>query len=467
MQIFPAPPIKPFQRLHVSEGLLITTARWKQTQHYHRQRQNFQFQALFQPGIICGLGVSVVASDFDDDTRYEDGRRLLLQIQPGMAIDVAGNPIIVPQPEVFQLRSKPAFGSSEIVYLAINYVDPDELRYDSNNSNVQETFRIIEKNALAPQDVELCRILFDGRDIALATDPYFPELNTLDHRYRLPVRQRPQGNFQIAQLVLDDPDPKIQASLSYLLQSVDVLSPNFQALNDIPTIHCNSLEELDCSTYDLLYCPHEYVAQISPTVQTALKNYLDNSGLLCIHADLDSTRLHELYNIRQELLVALADLEELSDQGQRQLPSETQAIQEVSAIEAAIDASIAAACQVVVDLAQQINYPLKGDGRLEPKHPLLTYPFLFGRLPTIKTQPIYGFCWGSIVLLISNLPEAWRADSSLDISRNQIRTAQEFGINLLHFSWRRRQLNQLQASQSRVEPPVPPSSGSLTQQVTQ
>ncbi|MEO0869909.1 MAG: hypothetical protein AAFY17_16030 [Cyanobacteria bacterium J06642_11] len=465
MQIFPAPPIRPFQRLHVSEGLLITTERWKQTQRYHRQRQNFQFQALFQPGIICGLGVSVVSTNFDDNTRYEDGRRLLLQVQPGMAIDVAGNPIIVPQPEVFQLRSKPAFGRPEIVYLAINYVDPDELRYDANNSNVQETFRIIEKNALAPEDVELCRILFDGSDVSLAADPCFPTLNTLDHRHRLPVRQRPQGSFRLAQLVSElSDDSKIQASLSRLVQSVDVLCPSFQALKDIAAINCDSLGELEGNSYDLLYCPYDYVSQIPPTAYPYLKRHLDDHGLLCIHADMGSTRLHELYAIRQELLVALADLDDPSEQGQRQLSSKAQAIEEVNAIEADIESSIAHVRQGVVDLAQRLQYPLPGDGTLDPEHPLLTYPFLFGQLPTINAQPIYGFCWGSVVLLISHLPEAWRADVSLDLSRNQIRTAQEFGINLLHFSWRRRQLSQLQGAQSSVDPPPP--SGSLTQQVT-
>ncbi|MEO0868354.1 MAG: hypothetical protein AAFY17_07885, partial [Cyanobacteria bacterium J06642_11] len=86
-------------------------------------------------------------------------------------------------------------------------------------------------------------------------------------------------------------------------------------------------------------------------------------------------------------------------------------------------------------------------------------------LPTFKGRPIYGFCWGSIVLLISNLPQVWRADPALKLSRNVIRSAQEFGLNLLHYGWRRQQLTQLQQAQQEKEPA--PTSPSLTQQVTQ
>ena len=56
----------------------------------------FHYQSLHQPGIVCGLGVSVIPAPADLPAQYRDGR--WLQIQSGIAIDLVGNPIIVPQP---------------------------------------------------------------------------------------------------------------------------------------------------------------------------------------------------------------------------------------------------------------------------------------------------------------------------------------------------------------------------------
>lgn len=465
MQIFPTPPINPFERLQVSEGLLITTKRWQQTQRYHRQRQNFQFQALYQPGIVCGLGVSVVSRHVDDTTRYQDGRKLL-QIQPGIAIDANGNPIVVPKSEFFQLRSTPT--EAEVVYLVVNYVDPDELRYPPEKNSVQETFRIIEKNALAPEDVELCRILFDGTDLSIAADPHFPDPNTLDHRHRLPIRQRPQATLQVAQLVADHPNettgtaPHLatKKSLTRLLESVDVLLPALQGIPEVHSIDRATLSGIDRLPYALIYCAHDHLPHIPPAALPHLKRYLETGGVLYINADIGSNRLKELYTVRQELLVALDDLGDLSDTNTIQ----KQLLSEVDATETEIANAIRQICQSVFHLTSQINYPLKGRGKIDADHPLLTKPFLFSQLPSFQGQPHHGFCWGSIVLLINNLPQVWRAEPELKLSRNALRTAQEFGINLLHYGWQRRQLTQLQTSQQ----PEPPSriSPSLTQQVT-
>jgi hypothetical protein len=45
-----------------------------------------------------------------------------------------------------------------------------------------------------------------------------------------------------------------------------------------------------------------------------------------------------------------------------------------------------------------------------------------------------------MVLVIGNLGEAWGVDEALMLSRETMRSAQELGINLLHFAWKRREL---------------------------
>jgi hypothetical protein len=257
------------------------------------------------------------------------------------------------------------------------------------------------------------------------------------------------------------PSQAIQKSLQRLLASVDVLLPTLQGGPDIHSINRTSLAGIDRLPYDLIYCAHDHLPQVASAALPRLKTYLEAGGVLCINADVASTRLNELYTVRQELLVALDDLGDFADTDTMQ----QQLLSEVDATETEIANSIREICQSVFDLTLQIDYPLIGRGKIESDHPLLTTPFLFGQLPTLKATPIYGFCWGGIVLLISNLPQVWRADPDLKLSRTLIRSAQEFGINLLHYGWRRRQLIQLQQSQ---QPEIAPTgSPSLTQQVTQ
>jgi hypothetical protein len=49
---------------------------------------------------------------------------------------------------------------------------------------------------------------------------------------------------------------------------------------------------------------------------------------------------------------------------------------------------------------------------------------------------------GGIILVTGTLSNAWGLDDEL-LNRNDIRTAQELGINILHFALRRRQIMQL------------------------
>ena len=50
--------------------------------------------------------------------------------------------------------------------------------------------------------------------------------------------------------------------------------------------------------------------------------------------------------------------------------------------------------------------------------------------------------WGGIILVIGSLSSGWGYDENLALTRDQIRGAQELGINILHFAWRRRMMMQ-------------------------
>ncbi len=61
----PYPRLQPFERLQISDGITINAERWQFAHEYHRQRQNFQYQALYEPGIVYGLGVAIIPGQPD------------------------------------------------------------------------------------------------------------------------------------------------------------------------------------------------------------------------------------------------------------------------------------------------------------------------------------------------------------------------------------------------------------------
>ena len=94
--------------------------------------------------------------------------------------------------------------------------------------------------------------------------------------------------------------------------------------------------------------------------------------------------------------------------------------------------------------AKKLKTPLKPLEQLRRDHPLRTRPFLFAALPLVNQQMIQLLSGGGLILAIGDLASAWGLDEELSLSRVTIRTAQELGVNILHYAWKRRQLMNLQ-----------------------
>jgi hypothetical protein len=140
-----------------------------------------------------------------------------------------------------------------------------------------------------------------------------------------------------------------------------------------------------------------------------------------------------------ELRSAIAALQHSGDQKAQLRES---LIAELTATEAAIEQRIQRIPQDLAELADAIGTPLSGDGRVDRHHPLRHQPFLFGQFPEVDGYPIQLLQWGGLVLSIGDIALNWGLDDRLLIPRETLRSAQEFGINLLHYAWARRQLKQ-------------------------
>jgi hypothetical protein len=179
-------------------------------------------------------------------------------------------------------------------------------------------------------------------------------------------------------------------NLSYLMQSVAALYP---ALQGATQVEQETLQAKKAAPdYDLLYLTDWQVLNLDEEELDTLSQYLEAGGIILVEAPTDSA----------DLVESLQTL-----------------------------------------ITQQLDTPLKAWEELSRNHPLRTQPFLFAALPIINQQPLQLWHGGGIMLIMGELSAAWGLDEELSLRRSDIRTAQELGINILHFAWHRRQLTQL------------------------
>jgi hypothetical protein len=436
------PRLEAFERLHISDGLTINAERWQQAHGYHRQRQNFQYQALHEAGIIYGLGVAIVPDQ-------PDGR--VLQIQPGVAIDIEGNPIIVRQAEEFRIMSEPPEGQTLLVHLALNYVDPDLLRLNPSTRVLQESFRIVEKVQLDPQDVEICRIHLQSGVTQLQPpmDVFAPSTNQLDFRGRCHPQPYPQFWVRVGQVTNDlASDRPVQQGLTDLVKSLSGLYPALRGKppQSFSAKFLGRSSILDC---ELLYISQRILLALSNPALQSLSTYLAKGGVLLVVTDFSDLDLLDLLEIGKELQLGLAEAKRDPDLFRQ---TGTSLKDEIEANQTAIAQQLTATEQQLTAIAARLGITLSGSGDLHDDHPLVCQPFLFSQLPQVLGHPISVKNWGGLVWMVGDLSQSWGRNAALALPREVLRSAQEWGINLLHFAAQRRQW--LQAMQ-----PLPSASG--------
>ncbi len=389
---FPNPAIAPMERQQVRDGLLLTAERWQRAHDYQRKRQNLHYQSINQPGIVCGLGVRVIPAPEEVAAQYRDHR--WVQIQPGIAIDVEGNPIIVPHQINFRIATELKDSEPVTVYLVAQYRDPDRLGGSPDREVVQETFRIDERSRLPERsDVELCRVLVRSSKQDLLRTPmdvFFPGYGELDLRYRRQAQARPQGLVQVAQINSDDPECSQNFfNLTYLLRAVEDIYPSLKGAETVDRVTWDE----NIQPYELLYLTGQQGLSLNNHQFSMLSSYLKSGGTLLVDAPVQNTELIESVQL----------------------------------------------------LAQHLQTPLKSLQESRRDHPLRIKPFLFSALPVVDGSRVQLLSGGGIILAIGNLGGLWGLDEQLERSRTEIRTAQELGINILHFAWKRKQTIDLQS----------------------
>ena len=458
MNDFPYPEIQSFERLQVSDGLLINSERWRLAHEYHQQRQNVQFQSLFLPGIICGLGVAPIEAPADLPAKFRDGR--WVQIQPGIAIDLNGNFIVVPTPLDFRISTLAYEEEIQTVYLVLSYVDPSKLKRSNSNEVLVETFRVNEKSdSLADTDIEICRIsIAEGvLEIKKPADLFVPNLSELDIRHRLQAKLRPQNLVRIA-CFSDDSNlaAAVKQNFKFLGQALNSLAPSLGMADSIPELNIQTeLTPERLTPYNLIYLHSSQANTLNETTQLSLREYLANGGSIFIEISIHNTKLEDLLAIQFELQSANTKLK-------KNLPPQiTPRFNDASdpAVQTELKEELEA---IAIDIQTQIDElldsfkgnlpieaPLQTFSELERGHLLRSQPFLFSNLPIIIEHPIQVLVGGGIVIVFGSLSSIWGGlIDTQELSRDQIRSFQELGINLLNYAAQRHEI----ASSLRINP---------------
>jgi hypothetical protein len=374
----------PIKRISPVDGLAVTAEVWEEAHRYHRQRQ--QLHALFSrgPGIVTGL--EVVASDPPDSTVY---------ILPGIAVDPLGQIIVLTEPTAYDVGE-----ADGLLSLLLSYGESRPRAGDSREGEdgplyVYAEFGVEVGRPGLPQasTVELARVRRQDENAAIvdAQDAVYPGLNEVDLRFRRKIGAAPQEVATLAVSYVGGAAVESHGRGANYLARALRRSGDYSVWVDRDVPLAPGLEH-----YTLVYLVGQGAFELSPGEMQVLYDYVQGGGTLFI----ESCR------------------------------RETEAGGSPSGAPPA-DAAFA-------DLLASFGFQLQD---LEPNHHLLVEPLLFAAPPPgFETQGApdvrigdgvifstcdYGCLWGG-------------ARRHGPASREEIRTAIEWGNNIVAYAMHRR-----------------------------
>jgi hypothetical protein len=373
LQMFPAERIKPV------DGMAVTAQVWEESHEYHRQYQRFHTRFYHGAGVVTGL--EVIASDPPDTSVY---------ILPGVAVDPAGQTIVLPQPVSYDIGHE----MEGLLYLLLSYGE-SRPRVDKGRSqgdgvmHVHTEFSISARTALPNTPwVELARIERDSREDPFldAQNPIEPGPNEIDLRFRREIGAPGEVNVGVCYLG-EVTAKKHGRGASYLAHTLNHLGRYHVSVDDdvplAPGIEANTI----------IYLVGEGEFELSSGQMNGLFNHVTRGrGTLFIESN-DSAAKSSFLNI-------------LRDMG------------------------------------------IKPEA-LQPGHHLLTYPYLFVAPPRgFETEDAPEDAPGDapevlvndgVIFSTCNYGLMWQGEIRDDVpSREQIRSAIEWGSNIIAYARGRR-----------------------------
>jgi hypothetical protein len=261
----------PLKRIKPVDGMAVTADVWEETHEYHRRSQGFHSLFSHGPGILSGL--DVIASDPPDTSLY---------ILPGLAMDSAGQTIVLPQPVAYDI----GHDLEGLLYLILSY---GESRPRAEGGSQQEgaplyvhgEFSISARSTLPDTPgVELARVRRSSRNSVLlnAQNPARPDLDEIDLRSRQEVGAAREVTIAVNYLG-EVAEKKHGLGLAYLAQTLNYLGRYRVMIEDDAPIGPSIV------TNTIIYLVGQGSFELSSGAMNGLRNYVHRGkGTLLIES---------------------------------------------------------------------------------------------------------------------------------------------------------------------------------------
>ncbi len=370
----------PTTRITLEDGMAVTARVWGDAHNHHDLRQRYHELLLHASGIVSGLEVVPSARPF------------MVDIKPGVAIDPAGDVIVIQETKSYQIGSAPG-----LWYLLLSYGESITNQDSLDGPRLIHSECIIQAVSEPPTFpyIEVARVVMSGGEqVRSAVRPELPGPNELDLRFRPSALVKSPEDQQIGRIGVvyssKFAQPEEDGHGAVFLAQALRKSGKKVWVDDSISLDArrprpDSPSPLDA--YTLIYLVGVSQFQLDEGDVNVLKEYVRNGGTLLIESCL-------------------------------QIPSENR--------------------QALWNLANSF------EGQLIPldrRHPLSLTPHLFGTYPpgfetdekqavTLSDGIIFSTCdYGCL----------WRGERrGRPATREEIRTAEEWGENLLTYALQRK-----------------------------
>jgi hypothetical protein len=262
----------PTKRIKPHDGMAVTAAVWEEAHEYHRQHLRSHVLFNHGPGIVTGL--EVIASDPPDSSVY---------ILPGIAIDPEGQTIMLTQPVAYDFGQE----SEGLLYLLLSYGESRPTAGGGEGQKdgllyVHAEFAMHAQPTLPDTPhVELARVRRQGKGAAIqdAQDAAHPGPNELDQRFRQEIGAVPQKMDSLAVIYLGgDSDKRHGRGANYLARALG-RSVNVRVWVDENVPIADGLE-----AYTLVYLVGQGAFQLSREEMDSIYAYLQGGGTVFIES---------------------------------------------------------------------------------------------------------------------------------------------------------------------------------------
>ncbi len=263
LQLFPAKRIKPV------DGMAVTADVWEEAHDYHRRHLQFHNLLHHGPGIVTGL--EVMSSDPPDTAVY---------ILPGVAVDSAGQVVVLPQPVAYDIGNE----MDGLLYLLLSFEESRPRGGEGGGPMyVHAEFSISARKVLPNTPcVELARVWRRGREDPFydAQNPAQPGPNEIDLRFRREIGAPREVGVAVCYLGEMPADRKQGRGVSYLAHALNQLGHfRLSVSDDVPLAP-------GIETNTLIYLVGQGTIELSPGQMNGLSNYVKRGkGTLFIESN--------------------------------------------------------------------------------------------------------------------------------------------------------------------------------------